>query len=320
MVENILLIIAGFFLLVKGADILVDGSSSIAKKFHISSLIIGLTIVAIGTSMPELIVCLKSAVINESDVSIGSVIGSNLCNLLLVLGVCSIISPIKFKKETKLVEIPVSLMMIFTLFVIANNNGLEKSITKPEGIILLVLFFCFLSYTIFMGKYGEILEPKIELINTGEDEIGVLKSLGFIIAGIVALKFGGDFVVDNIVEIIKNFNADERLLSLTVVSVGTSLPELMTSINAVLKKEDDIAIGNILGSNIFNLLLIVGLTSLINPIVYFVEYNIDMLILFVATVFLLIVPYIGKKNHMSRINGVFFVLVYVGYVISLFVR
>lgn len=319
MVENILLIIAGFFLLVKGADILVDGSSAIAKKFHISSLIIGLTIVAIGTSMPELIVCLKSALINQSDVSIGSVVGSNICNLLLVLGICSIISPIKFRREAKLVDIPISLLMIFTIFVIANNGELEKSITKPEGIILLVLFFCFVSYTIFIGKYGEILEPKIELI-TDDDDSNIFKNFIFIIGGIVALKFGGDFVVDNIVEIIKNFNANEKLLSLTVVSIGTSLPELMTSINAIYKKEEDMAIGNILGSNIFNFLLIIGVSAIINDIKYSVEYNLDIMFLFITTALLLILPYIGKKNHMSKINGIFFILFYIGYIISLFVR
>ena len=211
MVENILLIIAGFFLLVKGADILVDGASSIAKKFNISSLIIGLTIVAIGTSMPELIVSLKSMIVNQSNVSIGSVIGSNIFNLLVVLGVCSIISQIKFKKEMKLVEIIISLVMTFTVFIIANNNS-QKMITKQEGILLLVLFVFYLLNTILIGKYGEISEHKIELI-TDEEDIGVLKSFLFIFIGIIALNFGGDFVVDNVIEII---NVNERLLSLTV--------------------------------------------------------------------------------------------------------
>lgn len=320
MVENILLIIAGFFLLIKGADILVDGSTAVAKKFHISSLIIGLTIVAIGTSMPEFMICLKSSSITDSNVAIGSVIGSNICNILLVLGVCSLITPIKFKKETRLLEIPLSLLMIFTVFVLANNTPTEKGITQGEGFILLVLFICFLIYTIIIGKYGELLEPKIELINTREEEIGLGKGIIFIIAGIVALKFGGDFVVENISELIENFNLDEKIMSLIVIAIGTSLPELMTSINAILKQDNDMAIGNIIGSNIFNLSLILGISSIFNPINFSVDYNIDILVLFITTVVLLVVPYIGKKEYSGRIAGAIFVLSYIGYVYSLFLR
>lgn len=320
MLENILLIIAGFFLLLKGSDILVDGSSAIAKKFHISSLIIGLTIVAIGTSTPELMICLKSSGISESNVAIGSVIGSNICNILLVLGICSLISPIKFKKETRLLEIPLSLLMIFTVFVLANNSVSDKAITQGEGIVLLVLFICFLIYTIIIGKYGELIEPKIELINTREDEIGLGKSFIFVIAGIIALKFGGDFVVDNIKELIENFNIDEKIMSLIVIALGTSLPELMTSINAILKQDSDMAIGNIIGSNIFNLSLILGFSSILNQVKFSVDYNIDILVLFITTVVLLVVPYIGKKEHCGRIAGLLFVLSYVGYVFSVFVR
>ena len=320
MLENILLLIAGFFLLLKGSDILVDGSSAIAKKFHISSLIIGLTIVAIGTSMPELMICLKSSGMSESNVAMGSVIGSNICNILLVLGICSLISPIKFKKETRLLEIPLSLLMIFTVFVLANNSVTEKSITSGEGIVLFVLFICFLIYTIVIGKYGELIEPKIELINTREDEIGLGKSILLVIAGIAALKFGGDFVVDNIKELIENFNIDEKIMSLIVIAIGTSLPELMTSINAILKQDSDMAIGNIIGSNIFNLSLILGLSSIFNPVNFSVDYNIDILALFITTVVLLVVPYIGKKEHSGRIAGLLFVLSYIGYVYSVFVR
>ena len=318
MLENILLIIAGFFLLIKGADILVDGASNIAKKFHISHLIIGLTVVAIGTSVPELMVCIKSAMIGKSDLSIGSSIGSNIFNLFFILGICSVISPIKFKKETKLIEIPLSLVIIFTIFIIANNGGVNKEITKIEGIILLVLFFQFVIYTIFMGKYGELFEKRVELIE--DDEISIVKSLAFIIAGSIALKFGGDFVVENIVEILKSFDGIEQIVSLTVLSIGTSLPELITSITAVVKKEKDIAVGNVLGSNIINFLLIIGASSIFSPIKYSVEYNLDLLILFIGTSILLFVSYIGKKNYVSRINGMFLIFGYIGYMVTMFVR
>ena len=320
MLENILLIIAGFFLLIKGSEILVDGSSNIAKKIHISQIVIGLTVVAIGTSLPELIICIKSALNNSSDIEIGTIIGSDICNLFFVLGVCSFISPIVFKKETKLFEIPISLVMIFTFFILANNSGINKSINRYEGIILVVLFVLYLAFTIFIAKYGEILDPKVELI-TDEDDIGILKSLFFIIIGIVALNFGGDFVVDNVLELIEKFRLNEKVLSLTVIAFGTSLPELITSITAIFKKQDEIAVGNILGSNIFNLLLISGVSSIISTIEYSVDFNVYILLLFIITACLLIIPNLNKKkDYIGKISGALFVLLYITYIVSIFIR
>ncbi len=320
MLENILLIIVGFFLLLKGADILVEGASSIAKRFKISKLIIGLTVVAIGTSLPELIIGIKSSLIGESDVIIGFIVGSNIFNILVILGICSIIAPIKFTKESKFIDIPISLVIIFTFFILANNSGIEKSITKPEGIILLILFLCFFSYTIFIKKYGQIVDPKVELISDEEEDQNIVKIIFFIISGIIALKFGGDFVVDNITEIIKNSGIDKRIFSLILISICTSLPELSTSFMASLKKEEEIAIGNIIGSNIFNISLILGLSSIISDVKYSVEYNVDVMFMFISTVLLLIFPLLGKKNYISKRKGIGFILIYIVYMMSLFIK
>lgn len=320
MFENILLIIAGFFLLIKGADILVEGSCFVAKKFHIPEIIVGLTIVSIGTSMPELMVSMTSAINGHSDVAMGNVIGSNLTNLLMILGLSAIILSVEFKKETKFIEIPMTLGIIFTLFLLGNNGGIDKCITRPEGIILIILFICFLIYTVIMAKYGndfENTETKKEEI---EKPLGIFKSIVFIICGIIALKFGGDFVVDSACEIANAIGISEKIISLTIIAIGTSLPELITSVTAAIKGDSDIAIGNILGSNIFNFLLIVGVSAIISPVKYSVEYNIDMMILFVVTTILMLFPYIGKKNQMTRANGVVYLLCYVGYMVSLFAR
>lgn len=319
MLENVLLIIAGFFLLIKGADILVEGSCAVAKKFHIPEIIVGLTIVSIGTSMPELMVSVTSAMNNLPDVALGNVVGSNICNLLLILGLSTIIRPIEFKKETKLVEIPMTLVIIFTLFILGNNGDIDKFITRPEGFILLILFICFLVYTIFMAKFGNDFD-EVEEQTENSKSMSILKSIFFIIAGIVALKFGGDFVVDSSVAIAKAIGISEKVISLTIIAIGTSLPELITSVTAAIKNDSDIAIGNVVGSNIFNILLILGLSAAISPVHYAISYNVDMMVMFVSTAVLMIFPFIGKKNTMTRGNGVVYLLWYGVYMASLFIR
>lgn len=319
MLENVLLIIAGFFLLIKGADILVEGSCAVAKKFHIPEIIVGLTIVSIGTSMPELMVSVTSAMNNLPDVALGNVVGSNICNLLLILGLSTIIRPIEFKKETKLVEIPMTLVIIFTLFILGNNGDIDKFITRPEGFILLILFICFLAYTIFMAKFGNDFD-EVEEQTENSKSMSILKSIFFIIAGIVALKFGGDFVVDSSVAIAKAIGISEKVISLTIIAIGTSLPELITSVTAAIKNDSDIAIGNVVGSNIFNILLILGLSAAISPVHYAISYNIDMMVMFVSTAVLMIFPFIGKKNTMTRGNGAVYLLGYGVYMASLFIR
>lgn len=316
MILTVIWIILGFILLIKGADFLVDGASNIAKKFHIPEILIGLTIVSIGTSMPELFVSVTSAMQRRSDMAMGNVIGSNVCNLLLILGLSTVIKPVKFQKETRLIEIPVCL--VFTIiFMLICNIGI--GVSRMEAIILLVLFSIFILYTIIMGKNADKFDKEAQ--NTrGEDtsSISMLKSIIYVILGVVALKFGGDLTVDNSVILANHFNISEQIISLTILAIGTSLPELVTSVTAAFKGNSDIAIGNIIGSNIFNMLLIIGVASVINPITYNLKYNIDMAILIAGTILLALFPVIPPKNEMNRGNGLVYLVFYAMYLVILF--
>ena len=323
MILQIIFMIIGFILLVKGADFLVEGGSNIAKKFHIPELIIGLTIVSIGTSMPELMVSLTSALNGHSDLSIGNSIGSNISNLLLILGICAIIKNLKFKKETKYFESPFAFIVTVLLFILANNhiNGQSNIINRTEGIILLAVCLAFIIYNIIMSKKGEDFDginKDLVIVNINvNSKRYMIKSIFFIILGIVFLKFGGDFVVDSATNLAKILGMSEKMVSLTIVSIATSLPELVTSIIATKKGEIDIAIGNIIGSCIFNILLIIGVSACISPIVYSVSYNKDFIILILATLLLCIFPFIGKKDEMTRLNGIIFFGTYIIYMINL---
>ena len=243
MAVNILLIALGFVLLVKGADFLVDGASGVAKRFHIPEIIIGLTIVSIGTSMPELFVSITSAINGYSDMAIGNVIGSNLCNLLLILGISAAINPIIFKKETKLIEIPICLGVSIVFLILAN---IGNSISRIDAIILIALFIGFICYTIMMAKKGEDFDEISEEEKQRSAEEGkkrkIIVNIIYIIVGIIALKIGGDLVVEYSEKIAKMFNVSDKIIGLTIVAIGTSLPELVTSVTAALKKNSDIAI------------------------------------------------------------------------------
>lgn len=310
MLLYIILIIVGFALLIVGADFLVDGASGIAKKFHIPEIIIGLTIVSIGTSMPELFVSITSAIDGYSDMALGNVIGSNLCNLLLILGLSSLIKPVDFQEETRKYEIPMCLLFTIILMIFSNISG---GISRIEAVILLVLFGLFIVYTIYMGKKKSKEDSKVV-----EEKNKTIKNIILIILGIVGLKFGGDFVVNNAVNIAKMFNISEKVISLTILAIGTSLPELVTSVTAAIKGNSDIAIGNIIGSNIFNILLILGVSSVIKPITFNSSYNMDLSILCISMVILALFPIIPPKNKMSRANGLIYVLMYGAYMGMLF--
>lgn len=312
---SVVLIIIGFVLLIVGADILVDGSSGIAKKFHIPEIIIGLTIVSIGTSMPELFVSITSALDGYSDMAIGNIIGSNLCNLLLILGLSATIKPVVFQKETRLYEIPMCLLVTIVLMYFCNSQG---GISRLEAVILLVLFCAFIGYTIYMGRKES--KKEIVEIQTEEKKNSILKNIVFVLLGIFSLKFGGDLVVDNAVNVARYFNWSEKLISLTILAVGTSLPELVTSVTAAVKGNSDIAIGNIIGSNIFNILLIIGISAFITPITYNFSYNFDFSVLIASSIILAIFPFIPPKDKMSRFNGIVYLFIYVAYLTILFVK
>lgn len=316
MLLSVFLIIIGFIFLIASADLLVDGSSGIAKKFHIPEIIIGLTIVSIGTSMPELFVSITSALEGHSDMSLGNIIGSNLSNLLLILGLSAIIKPVVFQKETRLYEIPMCLFFTITFMIFCNTND---GISRIEGVVLLLLFCVFLGYTIFMG----IKESKTNLEEDDakeEKNNSIVKNIILVILGVIGLKVGGDLTVDNAVNVANYFNISEKIISLTILAVGTSLPELVTSVTAAIKGNSDIAIGNIIGSNIFNILLILGVASIIKPITYNVTYNFDISILIVATVILALFPFIPPKDKMSRANGIIYFLMYIAYLAILILK
>lgn len=311
---EILLILLGFVFLIKGADFLVDGASSLAKKFGIPEIVIGLTIVSIGTSMPELFVSITSAIEGYSDMAIGNVLGSNICNLLLILGISSIVSPVIFQKETKWFEIPLS--FIFTvLFLIFCNSGL--GITRKESVILIFFFFLFILYNVLI-----LLKNKNDncLSSSTKKSIPVLKNILLVIVGIALLKVGGDFTVDNAVLLAARAGISEKVISLTILAVGTSLPELVTSVVASYRGNSDIAIGNIIGSNIFNMLLIIGVSSFITPIMYNLSYNFELIVLIISTLLLWLFPLIPKKDEMSKGNGMVYLSLYILYLLILFIN
>ena len=250
--------------------------------------------------------------------SMGNVIGSNIANLLLILGLSTVIRPIKFQKETRLIEMPMCLILTI-IFMIFCNTG--EGITKIEAIILLILFIIFIAYTIIMGKKGEQFDKEDTIIElkTEDNKISILKSVIFIILGIIGLKVGGDLTVDNALVVARHFNISEKIISLTILAIGTSLPELVTSVTAAIKGNSDIAIGNIIGSNIFNMLLIIGVSAIINPILYNTSYNLEMVILILGILLLSLFPIIPPKNQMNRSNGLIYLIMYVVYMIVLFV-
>jgi cation:H+ antiporter len=312
MIKIILLIILGFVLLIKGADFLVNGASGIAKKFGIPEIIVGLTIVSIGTSMPELFVSLTSSLKGYSDVSIGNVIGSNLCNLLLILGITTCIRDIKFERNTKYIEIPFLIGTTFLFFCF----GQDGIISRLEAIILIVLFICFILYTIITSNSQKNSEDNFENV-VKEENISVIKSIFQILIGVIALKFGGDFVVENATQIARIIGISDKVISVTIIAFGTSLPELITSVLASIKGNTDIAIGNIIGSNIFNLLLIIGISAVINPIIFNLTYNFDLIYLVVAILILFIIPHAGKKEYMTKWGGIIYLIMYAIYMVHL---
>lgn len=315
MVIAMVLILVGFVLLIKGADFLVEGASNVAKKFHIPEIIIGLTIISIGTSMPELFVSITSALEGHADMAIGNVLGSNICNLFLILGLSSVIQAITIKRETRLIEIPICLVISIFFMAICNRGN---DISRIEGISFILLFALFILYTIVMAFKGEQFDGEEKQIEQEEKKGSVLKDGIAIVLGILALKIGGDLTVNQAVKVAEMFHLSEKVISVTILAIGTSLPELVTSVSAAIKGKSDIAIGNILGSCIFNMLLIIGVSAVISPIEYNVSYNKDVIILIIGTFILSLFPFIPPKNKMSRANGVIYILMYLAYMMLLF--
>ncbi len=301
-------IIIGFFMLIKGADFLVQGASDVAKKFHVSELLIGLTIVAIGTSLPEFFISLTSAVNGYSELTLGNVIGSNICNLLLILGVSAIITPIDM--NIKSTENYITFSLLSTVLVLAFGN-LNHVLTRAYGAFLLLLFLAYLLYTI-LESLRENKEKNISdsIALQSNKNISILSCIVKIIIGILLLKFGGDFVVDNAVSLSNFFGISESIVGLSIVAIGTSLPELATCIISGIKRNSDIAVGNIIGSNILNLLLVLGSSCLIHPITYDISFNNELILLIVSTLIFWVYKDIGQKNTVTRLKGLTLLGVY----------
>ncbi len=316
MLIPILLLIVGFVILIAGAEFLVRGASSIARRFGISPIVIGLTVVAFGTSTPELAVNIFSALKGSSDIAIGNVIGSNIANILLILGVSSLIYPLVVKKNTVWKEIPFALLAVILVFTMGNDSlfdgGSFNSITRTDGFSLIAIFIIFMFYIFGIAKTsGE--SEKVVVYKTW---IASLMTLG----GIGALFLGGNILVNNAVILAQAAGLSEALIGLTIVAVGTSLPELATSVVAAIHKHNDIAVGNIVGSNIFNVFWILGLTATMLQLPFNPATNLDVLVSIGATVMLFMVMFIGKKHTLERWQGGLFILAYVVYIVYLIYR
>ena len=313
-----ILFIVGFFLLIKGADCLVDGAVSIAKKLKIPSIVVGLTIVAFGTSSPELIVNIFASCSGNTEIAIGNILGSNTSNILLILGLSAIVYPLVTKKNTIWKEIPLSLLAAILLGIMASDTLIDGSsfsgLTRIDGLILLSFFVIFFYYIIEISKNGQ------EDFNLDIKQLGYLRSILYIIGGLFCLVLGGKWIVDGAIKIAEVCNVNQSLIGLTIVAVGTSLPELATSVVAAYKKQTDIAVGNIVGSNIFNIFFILGISAIIRPLPFMENFRIDIFMTIFASLLLFIVMFVGKKHIIERWQGTFMIFVYVMYVVFLIIR
>ncbi len=309
MIINSIILIIGFIILIKGADLFVDGASGIATHFKVSKMLIGLTIVAFGTSAPELAVGIKAIVSHSGDIVLGNVIGSNILNIFLILGVSAMIHSLNVKNNTVKKEIPILVLFTVLFTVLLSDNLFDKSMTncftRSDGIILLLFFIIFVYYLITLMRNK--LDYSIE-----EKNIGITKAIIFTIIGLVSIVLGSNFVVDSAVKIASILGISQRLISLTIIALGTSLPELVTSIVSAKKGEYDIAIGNVVGSNIFNIGIVVGIPVAIFGGINKISFNyIDLIIMIVATVFLFI--FSRNDYKISKKEGIMFLAIFVIY-------
>lgn len=309
---NIVFLLAGLIILIYGADFLVDGGAALAARLKVSNMVIGLTIVACGTSAPELVVNIISALQGSSALALGNVLGSNIFNILAILGITALIIPLGIKTTTTWIEIPLAAFAALLILIFVNGTT-KGAITQAEGICLLVFFVIFLLYTLLLGKYGRTdnaEEVKIKNYSAG-------KSVFFIILGLAGLIAGGRLLVKGAVDIAQNLGISERIIGLTIISVGTSLPELATSLIAAKKKNADMAIGNVVGSNIFNTFLILGTTATITPLSVPAGSYTDVFVNIIASGLLFLFVFTGKGRRISRWEGAIFVAFYIYYLILL---
>lgn len=308
------LLVVGFVLLIKGADFFVDGSSGIAKKLRIPSIIIGLTVVAMGTSLPEAAVSVSAGLKGSNSLAISNVLGSNFFNLMVVVGLCAIMSPIVVQKDVVKRDIPISIGAALMLLIL---GGVGMTLGRVDAIVLLVLFITFIVSLVLIA-----LKARKESAEQEEEDEGKARPIWlcliFIVGGAIAIMLGGDSVVDSATKIATSFGMSETLIGLTIVAVGTSLPELVTSVVAARKNEVELSLGNAIGSNIFNILLILGLAGTISPLAVIMENIIDVIVLIVVSTVIGLVAW--KKKKLGRLEGILMVAFYVAYVVYIALR
>ena len=308
MIINILILVLGFIILIKGADIFVDGASSIAGNFKVSKMLIGLTIVAFGTSAPEFAVSIKSIISGNGDIVLGNVIGSNIINILLILGLSSMFHSLNVKNNTVKKELPILLLVTMVFSVLLLDNIFDKNnmviFSRSDGIIMLLFFTVFVYYLISIAR---------KKIDTEKEEyMPMIKALAFVIVGLVSIILGSNLVVDNASILAKTIGVSEKMIALTIIAFGTSLPELVTSIVATKKGEHDIAIGNIVGSNLFNMGIVIGLPVVLFGNINNITFNyIDLIVMLLSVALLFVFSFKNKK--ITKKQGIIFLLLFVLY-------
>lgn len=311
---NILLLLVGLGLVVLGADWLVNGASSIARRAGISEFVIGLTIVGFGTSCPELVVSLSGAIEGNSDISVGNVVGSNIFNVLFILGLTAMILPVGMTDKNRRIDIPITLGVTILLIILGITGSMSGPvISRWEGVLMLLVFSVYFFYC-FKS------DSKDEFAETQQATLSITKSIALTLTGLAGLIFGGDLFVDSATALARQIGVRDKFIAVTILAGGTSLPELATSLVAAIKGKEQLALGNILGSNVFNAMLILGLSSVITPLSFASMIIVDIITLVLSAVLLLIWAYTGRKNRIDRREGAAMLLCYVAYNVFLFSR
>ena len=322
LLKAIFILVIGFVLLIKGADYFVEGSSSVARRLKVPSLIIGMTIVAMGTSLPECAVSVTASLTGNNTLAVSNVVGSNIFNLMVVCGVCALFAPLTIKKDTLQKEFPLSIICAILLMFLGYFG---MTLGHVEGVILLIIFVGYLLWMIQAARTARKKHMKERLMTEEEefteDDIDILpiwKCLVFIVGGMIAIKYGGDFVVDGASVIAARLGLSQTLIGLTIVATGTSLPELVTSIVAARKNEVDMALGNVIGSNIFNILFVLGIAASISPVAFLLENIIDIIILVIMS--LIVMVFAWTSQTIKRNEGIFMLVVYAAYLVYICIR
>ena len=311
---NILLLLVGLGLVVLGADWLVNGASSIARMAGISEFVIGLTIVGFGTSCPELVVSLSGAIEGNSDISVGNVVGSNIFNVLFILGLTAMVLPVGMTDKNRRIDIPITIGVTILLVILGITGSMSGPvISRWEGVLMLLVFSAYLFYC-FKS------DSKDEFSETQRATLSITKSIALTLTGLAGLIFGGDLFVDSATALARQIGVSDKFIAVTILAGGTSLPELATSLVAAIKGKEQLALGNILGSNVFNAMMILGLSSVITPLSFASMTIVDIITLVLSAVLLLIWAYTGRKNRIDRREGAAMLLCYVAYNVFLFSR